>query len=129
MRIDEVVNEGVIDNFRQGFQKGSAGMDRILSPDKWFKKSNTPQETPKQQTTPLVNSKDTKEVLSMVIADGVLRNPEMRVLNQLYSNIESGNANSRIDQKTVLPILQLVIKGKPLDDNQKAVLTQLKDLV
>ena len=129
MRISEVVNEGVIDSFKQGFQKGSSGMDRLLSPSKWVKKPGGSQETPKQQSTPLVNNKEAREVLSIVTADGVLRNPEMRVLNQLYTDIESGDANSRIDQKTVLPILQLVIKGKPLNDNQKAVLTQLKNLV
>ena len=129
MRINEVVNEGVIDTFKQGYQKGSSGMDRLLSPSKWFDKSNEPRSTTKSQTPQSVSSKDAGEVLSMITTGGVLRNPEIRVLNQLYSDIKSGNANPRIDQKAVLPILQLVIKGKPLDDNQKAVLSQLKNLV
>lgn len=131
MRINEVVNEGVIDSFKQGFEKGSSGMDRLLSPSKWFKKSDAPQTTvtPKQQASQPVSSKDASEVLSVVAAGGTLRNPEIRVLNQLYSDIKAGNSNPRIDQKTVLPLLQLVLKGKPLDDKQKAVLAQLKNLV
>ena len=131
MRINEVINEGVIDNFKQGFEKGSSGMDRLLSPSKWFKKSDAPQATTasKQPAPQSVSSKDASEVLSIVTAGGTLRNPEIRVLNQLYSDINAGNANPRINQKVVLPILQLVIKGKPLDDNQKAVLSQLKNLV
>lgn len=129
MRINEVVNEGVIDTFKQGYQKGSSGMDRLLSPSKWFDKSNASQSNTKSQTPQSVPSKDASEVLSVVTTGGVLRNPEIRVLNQLYNDIKSGNANPRIDQRAVLPILQLVIKEKPLDDNQKAVLTQLKNLI
>ena len=131
MRINEIVNEGVIDSFKQGFQKGGAGMDRLLSPSKWFKSSGaTVQKQPSaQQSNQTVNSKEARRVLSLITQGGLLRNPEIQVLNQLYSDIKTGNANSRINQKAVLPILQLVIKRKPLDDNQKAVLTQLSNLV
>jgi hypothetical protein len=133
MRINEIVTEGFVDDVKQGFEKGSSAMDRLLSPSKWFKKSDNTQSAttaskPKapQQSVPRKNA---EEVLSIVTSGGTLRNPEMRVLKQLYSDIKAGNASPRINSKVVLPVLQLVIKGKPLNDNQKTVLTQLKNLV
>ena len=134
MRINEVVSEKFGDSFKQGFEKGSASMDRLLSPSKWFKKSknvtstspsaSAPVATP--AATPKVNTLSARNTLSSLANGRKLYTDDIQTIKLVYAQVKDGDITPKQGTRLTLKTLDDVLKGKSLDDKQKEIINSLK---
>lgn len=133
MRINEVVTEGFVDNVKQGFEKGSASMDRLLSPSKWFKKSDNTQSAPgtaapvaTPAAAPKVDTLSARNTLASLASGRKLYTDDIQTIKLVYAQVKAGNITPKQGTSSTLKALDNVLKGKSLDDKQKEIINSLK---
>jgi hypothetical protein len=133
MRIQDILNEGPFDAIakvagaaksavgtaQQGYKAGYKAVDKALSPSKWA--SGTSNDAADTSIEPHV----IKAVLKKAVANGKLYIADIAALKAARAKVESGEIPFKGNKNNLILALRSVYNSKPIDDSQKALLSQL----
>jgi hypothetical protein len=104
------------DQFASGYQKGKGMMNKIMSPSKWFQKSEKPVETKGYRT---------RQSLEQASRGAQMYRSDTEVLTDLYRKLKSGAVTTNLPLDQVMLAVKSAANGIALNDEQKALLGQL----
>ena len=122
MRLKEIVDEGIIDNLKKGYDTGYQAVDTLMTPTKWFQKSNQPSGN-KNQTVELPKYQ-TRDVLTRTASSEKLYRQDIENLKIIHSKVKDGSIPVN-DPQTVLKTIELAYTGKPLSKEQAELMATL----
>ncbi len=120
MRISDIVVEtGVLGQIKQDYDRGYNAVDRILNLKRWAEKSG------KAQTGGASNNNlDVKDAVQAVIQGKRIYEDQRQTLLKLAQQLKADQIQTQQNSQQVAAILKYAAEGKPLNDQQRAVLTQ-----
>jgi hypothetical protein len=137
MRIQDILNEGPFDaiakvasaaksavgDAQQGYKAGYKAVDKALSPRKWA--GGTSDDASDTSIEPHV----IKTVLKKAVAGEKLYIADIAALKAARAKVESGEIPFKGNKNNLLLALRSVYNSKPIDDNQKALISQLSTAI
>jgi hypothetical protein len=127
MRINEILVEGPFSaiskaagNIKQGYRAGYDAMDRVLSPSKWGSKGTTTNGTSTDIKPHII-----KDVLNKAVDGKKLYIDDIAALKAAKVKIENDELQFKGNKSNLINAIRAVYNSKPINDNQKQLLSQL----
>lgn len=119
MRItDIIVEQDIISQIKKDYQRGYDAVDNIVNPAKW---GSSDKKQPAQAKE--LDSLTVKQTLKIVVDGRRVYDQERQTLTQLANQVRSGAIETKQNAEQVSAILKLAAAGKPLNDQQRAVIS------
>jgi hypothetical protein len=106
---------------KSAYSKGFNAVDKILSPKKWF--SSDKEAEPQSAAAPAMKSVDIRTAVENAAAGRVYQQ-DVQALKKIYSAVKSGAIKTNLDQAALLAAIKTAYQQQPLNDNQRALLSQ-----
>lgn len=127
MRINEILVEGPFSaiskaagNIKQGYKSGYKAMDKILSPSKWGDA-----DTSTDKTSTDIEPHIIKDVLNKAANGKKLYIDDIAALKAAKVKIENGELQFKGNKSILINAIRAVYNSKPINDNQKQLLSQM----
>lgn len=108
----------IISQVKQDYQRGYDAVDKFVNPAKWG--SSDQKQPTKSKELDLLTVKQT---LKTVIDGRRIYDQERQTLIQLANQVRSGSVETKQNAEQVSAILKMAAAGKPINDQQRAVIT------
>lgn len=120
MRITDIIVEaGIIDavkaaqkNYSQSYKKGFDSVDRVLNPKRWGDSDKNSDD-----------NLDVTDAINRVINGQRIYDQDQQALSTAAGQIKSGKSQTKLDSDQLTAALTAAANGKPLNDQQKALLS------
>lgn len=120
MRIsDIVVEQGIISQIKKDYDRGYDAVDKIVNPKRW---GEQPAATDK--TTAAIDPLDVKDAVQTLIQGKPVYEDQRLMLLKLAKQLQAGAVETKQDPEQLAAILKFAAAGKPINDQQRAILSQ-----